>query len=272
MGSGGHELRGYPALVDEGATVGVRVLTSPAAQARAMRAGTRRLLQLTVASPRKAMERSLGNDVKLALARLRAGTVGALQDDVVAASIDALVATHGGPARDADGFGTLQEAVRQDLPALAAEVAGDAARVVVAAAAGAGRLDALVAPALQPAVADARSQLTRLAGAGFVQAAGCGRLGHLLRYVRALDRRLEKLASDPVRDGRALRIVHELEDAYAAAMARLPPDGRTAAHDELVWMLEELRVSLFAQQLGTAYAVSEQRLRREIRAVADLGR
>ncbi len=267
--SGGHTVRAYPALVDEGATVGVRVLTTPAAQARAMRAGTRRLLALTVAAPRKAMERAVTNDVKLALARLGRGAVADLLDECVAVTIDAVVDAAGGPAWDADSFGELQQAVREGLADRAAAVAAAAAQAVVAASAVQARLAGMTAPALQPAVADVRSQVTRLVGTGALRAAGLMRLDDIVRYLRAADRRLERLPTDPVRDQRAMRVVHDLEDGYAAALAAVPPDRRGERHAEVVWSLEELRVSLFAQQIRTARPVSEQRVRKEIAALRD---
>jgi ATP-dependent helicase HrpA len=267
--SGGHTVRAYPALVDEGATVGVRVLTSPAAQARAMHGGTRRLLQLTVASPRKAMERAVTNDVKLALARLGRGSVADLLDECVAATIDVLVTEHGGPAWDVDAFASLAGAVRDGLVDRAPAVVADATRAVVAAAAVQSRLAGLTTPALQPAVADARSQVSRLVGPGALLAAGVDRLGDLRRYLRGLERRLERLPADPGRDRKAMAVVHTLEDAYATALAAVAPDRRDARHDDVLWTLEELRVSLFAQNVGTARPVSEQRVRREIDALRD---
>jgi ATP-dependent helicase HrpA len=112
------------------------------------------------------------------------------------------------------------------------------------------RLDGLTAAPLQAAVADVRSQLDRLVAPGFIAAAGVGRLRDVLRYVRAAERRLDKLPSDPARDRRLMQQVHELEDDPASWRVR--------------WPLEELRVSLFAQALGTSGPVSVQRIRKEL--------
>ncbi len=114
----GQRVRAYPALVDQGDAVGVRVLASEAEQAMAMRAGTRRLLLLTLASPRRVLERSLPDDVKLALARSSTlGTVNGLLDDCTACAVDALVDGHGGPAWDEQGFARLRDHVRAGLAA-----------------------------------------------------------------------------------------------------------------------------------------------------------
>ncbi len=104
----------------------------------------------------------------------------------------------------------------------------------------------------EPARADVRAQLESLVGPGFVAAAGAARLPDLRRYVRGMKRRLEQLGADPVRDSARMAQVQELQEAARAA----DPSRR----DEARWMIEELRVSLFAQSLGTRYPVSPQRI------------
>jgi ATP-dependent helicase HrpA len=116
------------------------------------------------------------------------------------------------------------------------------------------------------------TQLARLVHRGFVTEFGPRRLTDVDRYLRAIERRLEKLAAQPARDLESMRRVHRLEDEYTDAMTQLPPERRAAAA-ELVWMLEELRVSVFAQTLGTASPVSESRIRKELaRVTAPAGR
>ncbi len=170
----GSTVSAYPALVDEGSTVAVRALETPGAQAAAMRAGTRRLLLLTVPSPLRGVQRGLGSAAALTLAG--APHDGVL-DDLLAAAVDALVAEAGGPAWDEAGFERLRAHVASRLPARAAAVAADVVAVLDAAREVGLRVDALGAdPSLQPARLDVAGQLGGLVYPGFVTAAGADRL------------------------------------------------------------------------------------------------
>jgi len=252
----GQTVTGHPALVDEGDSVGVRVLATPAEQRRAMWAGTRRLLLLAGPSASK-VGRLLPNDVRLALATLPGASAGEVLEDCRTAAVDALLAEAGGPAWDEAGFERLAGFAVASLPARAAEVATTVAGILTAAADARRRLDRLVAAPLATSVADLRSHLDRLVHPGFVTDAGAERLPDVARYVRAAAFRIDKLAQDPVRDRRLLATVHALEDDYAA-VAHRDADG------EVRWLLEELRVSLFAQSVGTRTRVSEATVRRTI--------
>ena len=123
------------------------------------------------------------------------------------------------------------------------------------------RLGTLRSPALEPAVVDIRAQLDRLIAPGFLTATGTGRLPALARYVKAVGRRLDKLADNAGRDAQQMAVVHRVQDAYAHALAALPPEARASdAAREIRWQIEELRVSLFAQTMGTPVPVSERRI------------
>jgi ATP-dependent helicase HrpA len=127
------------------------------------------------------------------------------------------------------------------------------------------RLDAVLPrrPALpaQPALLDLRAQLSGLIYPGFVTATGYRRLPHLTRYLRGIERRLDKLPENPARDAANMAIAQRAEQAYQQAVADLPAARRADADvSEARWMLEELRVSLFAQTLGTQAPVSENRV------------
>ncbi len=114
------------------------------------------------------------------------------------------------------------------------------------------RLAALRSPALEPAVVDIRAQLDRLIAPGFLTAAGATRLPALARYVKAVGRRLDKLAENAGRDAQQMAVVHRVQDAYETALAALPAEARRATPPgEIRWQIEELRVSLFAQTMGT---------------------
>jgi ATP-dependent helicase HrpA len=130
------------------------------------------------------------------------------------------------------------------------------------------RLRTITHPLLQEAVADVRGQVAGLVGPGFVGRTGRGRLDHVLRYLQAVERRLDRLTEDVERDRRAMRIVRETEQEYRDVVAALP-SGRREAPDvvEVRWLLEELRVSLFAQPMKTAVPVSDQRVLRALDAL-----
>jgi ATP-dependent helicase HrpA len=255
---GGHVVRAYPALVDCGDSVAVRVLAGEGEQARAMWAGTRRLLLLGIPGWARHLRRVLTNEAKLTLAAAPHATVADVLADAAMATADGLLADAGGPVWDADAFAVLREQVARAFPDTAAGTIEAVAGIVGVAAKVERRLAGLRAPALQPAAADVRAQLDRLLHPGFVTAAGTARLPDLLRYVRAIDVRLGKLGDDPARDRRQMQAVQALEAEVSALAAG-------GAHlDGLRWQLEELRVATFAQSLGTAGKVSEQRIRREL--------
>jgi ATP-dependent helicase HrpA len=260
----GQAVRAFPALVDQGDAVGVRVFASEAEQAAAMRAGTRRLLLLTVPSPRRALERSLSNDVKLALARSSLGSLAALLDDCAACAVDDLLAERAGPVWDEPAFDDLRDAVRAHLPARATAVLDPVRHIVGAVAAIESRLAELRAPSLAPSVADVRGQLARLVRPGFVTATGARRLGDLLRWLCAIELRLDKLPEDPRRDRDRTLMVQGLEGELAELREQVGPGPVPEAVADIGWLLEELRVGTFAQSLGTRVTVSEARVRRAL--------
>ena len=262
-GSGG--ALAFPTLVDEGATVGVRIVTTPADQERLMWAATRRLLLLAVPQAGSQVVRRLRTQPELA----GVVDVAGLAADCVKAAADRLLAARGGPAWDEDGYRRLVEAARDRLAALAVAAAGQAAGIGAAVAALEVRLGGISAPALAPATDDMRRQLARLVHPGFVTAAGLTRLQDVARYLEAVRVRLDKLRERPDRDRELMACAHAVEIAYDDLVAHLPTERR--AEPDVVdarWLLEELRVSLFAQALGTARPVSEQRVRRTLAALA----
>jgi ATP-dependent helicase HrpA len=259
----GYVVTAYPALVDEGDGVGVRVLDSEAEQQRAMWAGTRRLLQLTVPSPARFLQGRLSNEAKLALSRNPHRSVVDLLDDAAGAAIDKLIADAGGPAWDAEGFAALRERVRADLVDTVVEVVGRVQRVLTAAYAVEQRLGRTSSLPLVAALTDIRGQLSALVHRGFVTESGWARLADLPRYLGAIERRLDRLPQNPQRDREQLARIEQVQREYQELLAALPPARRDDdAVRQIRWMIEELRVNVFAQALGTPYPVSEQRIYR----------
>ncbi|MFD6662906.1 ATP-dependent RNA helicase HrpA [Micromonospora chalcea] len=253
----------YPALVDEGATVGVKVFDSAAEQEAAHWAGTRRLLRLTLPSPAKFLQGRLSNEAKLALSRNPHGSVPELIEDAAGAAIDKLIGDAGGPAWDAEGFAALRDTVRADLVDTVVEVMDRVRRVLAAGYAVEQRLGATRNLAVVAALADIRNQLTGLVHKGFITEAGYARLPDLLRYLTAIERRLDRLPGNPQRDKQQQDRIAVVQKEYQDMLAALPPARRqAAAARQIRWMIEELRVNVFAQALGTPYPVSEQRIYR----------
>jgi ATP-dependent helicase HrpA len=255
----GEAVRGYPALVDEGDAVGVRVLESPAAQGAAMRAGTRRLIALTVPSPTRYVRDRLDRGAELALAAAPHGSLAAVLEDATVATLDALIARAGGPAWDEAGFDALRAGVAGDLAEATLATVRQVLDILDAAADVRRRLSALTTMAVREARDDIARQLGRLVYRGFVAASGVQRLPDVLRYLRGAARRIERLPDNPATDRDRMRAVHELEEAYRSRVGAGPPPE---ALREVPWMLEELRVSHFAQGLGTRGQVSSKRIRR----------
>ncbi len=266
----GKLLRGYPALVDEGDSVGLRVLSTPEEQSAAHWDGTRRLLRLTTAGPLKALRPLLGNELKLAAARLGVGVADFAQD-CVTATFDHLLEEAGGPVWDADAFEALRRSVGATASTLAVRVTGEAARLVVLAASLRVRLEQLTNPLAAGAAADLRLQLDDLVHAGFVAAAGIDKLADLRRYLQGVERRLDKVGKDPHGDAARMAKIHALERDFDRVAARWPAGGHPPEVTAVRWLLEELRVATFAQVLGTPTAVSENKVRAAISELDRLG-
>jgi ATP-dependent helicase HrpA len=261
----GRIVRGFPSLVDEGGEVAVRLLETEAEQAAAMWAGTRRLLLNAIGSPVKYVLGRQTNQAKLTLSRYRHGSATDLFADCLAAAADDLIAANGGPAWDEPGFRRLLDAVRGELADATLDVVNRVERVLAVAGQVEGRLAELTNPAFAPATDDVRAQLDALIHSGWVTATGRHRLPDVLRYVRAMLQRLDRLPGDLAADAARMESIDRVTTAWRQ-LADLPPAARPPAEalDEIRWMLEELRVSYFAQALGTARPVSEQRVLRAI--------
>lgn len=258
----GQPVKAYPALVDEGATVAVRLFDTEPEQAAAMRRGTRRLILLNVpVNPAKFAADRLSNQQKLALSRNPHGGVQALFEDCATAAADQLISDHGGPAWDEESFRKLHDAVRADLVELTVRAVQRVQQVLVAWQSCERRLKDTTSLALVANLQDVREQLAGLVHAGFVTGTGLKRLPDLMRYLVGIDRRLQQMPSGVQRDTTRMEKVREIQSEYAALLAAQPA-GRPvpAAVRDIRWMIEELRVSYFAHALGTAFPVSDKRI------------
>ncbi|HEX8080579.1 MAG TPA: ATP-dependent RNA helicase HrpA [Jatrophihabitans sp.] len=263
----GYPVTGYPALVAEGDRVAIRVLDSAAKQRRQMWAGTRQLLVNTVPSPVKHLIRGLSLQQRLTLSRTPHGSPAALLADCVAAAVDQLMTAAGGPRWDRAGFLELRKQVSAELPATAAGIVAVVEKVMAAAHEVEVALEACTTPALKPVAADVRAQLDGLIYAGFVTDTGAAQLPQLRRYLRAMTQRLTDAPGNLARDRDRQAQVEVVCRDLAELRAKLGEDADGVA--ELRWMIEELRVSLFAQKLGTAYPVSVPRIQSAMDALEE---
>ena len=255
------QVRAYPALADAGDAVDIRLFETEAEASAAMWLGTRRLILLQVPAGVRSVASRLPVNAKLAMSRHPYPSAEALLADCAACAADQVITEAGGPAWDAEGFAGLLAAAQSRLGRNAASVVSAVARVLTEAQEVASRLGGAASPALAPAIADMRAQLAALIYPGFVADTGWRRLPDLVRYLRAISRRLEKAPADPGRDADRMAVVHRVADAYQRAVGEQGASGPGCADARAVrWMIEELRVSLFAQLLGTPVPVSERRI------------
>ncbi|MFI7603207.1 ATP-dependent RNA helicase HrpA [Actinoplanes sp. NPDC049681] len=261
---GGYEVTVYPALADEGDSVAVRVYETEAEQREAMRAGTRRLLLLTLPPAARYLQGRLDNRAKLELSRGNPyRSIADLLDDCAGAAVDRLVQDAGGPAWSTEAFAKLRDEVRADLVDATATVVTQVRAVLATAYEIGQRLGTTRDPALVPALADIRAQLKALVYPGFVTDTGWRQLHHLPRYLKGIAYRLDRLGGNLARDRQLMAQLQEIEAEYRELREDLPRGGPAdEGLREIRWMLEELRINFFAQSLGTAHPVSDKRIYR----------
>ena len=262
----GSVVRGYPALLDDGDSVSLRIFTNATTQHRVMRAGVRRLLEIAVAPKRNVIARSIGAKQRTAMAG-HAATFDQLVDACISVAVDHVLHDAVGLPWDGVAYDVLATNAQQCVPALATDALRGALDVLWATSTVRTKLRQLRSEAFRASVDDARQQLDRLTQDGFVHAAGAARIPDLLRYVKALDYRVDRLAQGVERDLRRMAEVRPLEQRYARIIATRPAWSLTQEIVDLRWALEELRVSVFAQPLGAKGTVSVTRIERELDAL-----
>jgi ATP-dependent helicase HrpA len=264
----GQPVKAYPALVDDGDTVSVRLFDTEAEQQQAMWKGTRRLILRNIpVNPGKFASDKLTNAQKLALSANPHGSIQALFDDCAMAAADKLIGDFGGPAWDEESYRKLYDKVRAEIVDTTVRTVGQVQQVLAAWQACERRLKGVKSPTLLANLTDVRTQLNALVKPGFVTETGLRRLPDLMRYLVAADRRLQQMPTNVQRDTTRMQKVQEMRDEYAWLLEQLP-QGRPVPSSvlDIRWMIEELRVSYFAHALGTAYPVSDKRIVKAIDA------
>ena len=257
----GFSVKAFPAIVDEKDAVGIKLFETEFEQAVAMQQGLRRLLLLNVPSPIKYLHEKLPNKAKLGLYFTPFGRVLDLIDDCIACAVDKLIADFGGFVWNEEGFDKLRDFVRENVNEVTVDIAQKVEQILTLTHQLNQRLKGKMDFTMAFALSDMKSQITGLIYQGFVQKSGYARLPDLLRYLQAIDKRMDKLAQDVNRDRAAMLRVEQVQQAYQQLLAKLPKSKPISDEvAEIRYMIEELRVSLFAQQLGTKYQVSDKRI------------
>jgi ATP-dependent helicase HrpA len=256
----GQRVIGYPALIDEGSRVGLTICRTADLQLATHALGLRRLVLLDTPDPTRWVVAHLSNADKLALGTGPYASVPALLADARLASVGELIRRHQhGPVRDAGSFADLCDRVRIDNADLMRQITGLAAQICDR---NGTVLDALdqARTASEAAASDIAEQVGNLVFAGFLGATPYEHLTELPRYLKAVQSRIETLISSPARDAAGSSIINRVEDAYAELCEEAPPGRLPSFIEEVGWLIEELRVSLFAQSLRTRVTVSEKRV------------
>jgi ATP-dependent helicase HrpA len=260
-GVGDRMIQGFPAVVDHGDSVAVEVLASPQERDAATRLGVRRLLLLNTTAPWKRVLALLTNAQRLALGHNPHGSVPDLLQDCLAAAVDSIVAEQPGPVLGPLEFEETLRIVRSQVVARVMDVIDLVDPLMVRSREVELALAAMTSPVMAAARADMQAQLRSMLYAGFVADTGFSRLRDLERYLRGILARTDRAPSQVGRDAAHLDTVARVQAEYDSLVVALPAARRTGADvQELRWMIEELRVSLFAQTLGTARPVSEKRI------------
>ena len=261
-------VNGYPALVDEETSVGLRIFPTEAEQLHAQRRGIIRLLQLQVPSPVRYVSEHLSHKEKIVFTQNPHGSIDELIRDCTVAALDHLV-PHAPIFTHAE-YSELYEHVRAELIETVFDVTKLVAEILSEATALKKAIKKATSLTTMHAVSDVKAQMENLVYPGFVAQTGYDQLVHLPRYLKAAQVRLTKLGPNLHRDNQLMLTVQDLEDSYDNAVKSLPagtivPDALRRVN----WMIEELRVSFFAQELGTAYTVSEKRIAKAQREALD---
>ncbi|MGQ0285626.1 ATP-dependent RNA helicase HrpA [Pasteurellaceae bacterium 22721_9_1] len=257
----GFTVKAFPAIVDEEDAVGIKLFETEFEQQVAMQQGLRRLLLLNVPSPIKYLHEKLPNKSKLGLYFTPFGRVLELIDDCIACAVDKLIGDFGGLVWNESDFDKLRDFIRENLNETTVDIAKQVEQILTLTYELNKRLKGKMDFTMAFALSDIKVQLSGLIYPGFVQKTGYARLNDVQRYLTAIDKRLDKLLQDVNRDRAAMLRVEQVSQAYQQLLAKLP---KSKPHSdevkEIPYMIEELRVSLFAQQLGTKYPISDKRI------------
>ena len=254
-------IKAFPALVDKNKSVAIELFEHESLAEQAMLDGVSRLILLSIPSPVKYLQQKLPNKSKLGLYFNPFGSINDLLDDCIVAGCQFLVNQYGELPREQQEFEACKEHVRAEIADCVLSAAIKVERVLSLAHDVRKKMKGKMSLNVVQSHGDIKAQLEALVFKGFVTKAGYQRLDDIARYLTAMERRLEKLQIDPNQDRLKMLEVEKVQKALDSVVAQ-QPKGQPL-RQELVqgyWMIEELRVSLFAQNLKTPFPISAKRI------------
>lgn len=266
---GGYDIRAFPALVDDKSSVSIKLFDNEFDAKNASREGIRRLVLLNIPSPVKYLQESLPNKSKLGLYFNPFGTVKDIINDCINAGCDELIQHVGQPTTDIE-FKQCREKVRAEIGDRVLHIAIDVEKVLNLAY----QINKVIKKKTDfstvHAFSDLKQQLSRLVFKGFVTQHGVDKISDIQRYLSAALKRLEKLAIDPNKDRLHMIELDKVNVAFDKAEQQFSLQReKLAALKQLRWMAEELRVSFFAQTIGTKYPISAKRIYQQIKSIEE---
>jgi ATP-dependent helicase HrpA len=262
-------IKAFPALVDKNKTFAIELFEQESLAEQAMVNGVSRLILLNIPSPVKYLQQKLPNKAKLSLYFNPFGSIPDLLDDCILAACQHLVKEHGDIPRNQNDFEKAKDHVRAELADCVLVSALKVEKVLTLTHEIGKKLKGRMSLEVIQAQADIKEQLGLLVFKGFVTASGHQRLEDIARYLQAMLRRMEKLPVDPNQDRLKMLEVAKVNDVYLALLAK-QSKGKPIVDDILAvrWMIEEFRVSIFAQNLKTAYPVSAKRILNHLKEIS----
>ncbi|TMN79744.1 ATP-dependent RNA helicase HrpA [Pseudoalteromonas sp. S409] len=264
---GQYEIKAYPALVDKKSSAAVELFDNEIKAQVAHQQGLRRLVLLNVPSPIKYLQQNLPNKAKLGLYFNPFGKIADLINDCIAAGVDSLLLKYGDIRKSAE-FENVKEEIRGELGDAVVDIAIHVEQVLSIAHALHKKMKGRVDLTMITAHGDIKSQLESLIFKGFVSQHGATKLTDLIRYLKAIQKRLEKLPVDPNRDRLCVLELDKVANEYKKLTNKIPKGMPIPSDIEAIfWMQQEFRVSLFAQTLGTPYPISSKRILNAIKEI-----
>jgi ATP-dependent helicase HrpA len=258
---GNYQVKAYPALIDNKTDVSIKLFDDEHEAKRYHRVGLRRLLLINIPSPVKHLQQALPNKAKLAMYFNPFGQVDILIEDIINAAVQQLLDQKQLDIRNEVQFEQAKDWIRQELNPTAESIALNVEQILTIYQRIKKCLKGKISLDIAFAMSDIQTQLDRLVYKGFVEDCGWQRLTDVARYLKAIENRLEKLPVDPTRDRLHMHSIAKVQEVLMAQLAKVPrSQPMPEALIEARWMIEEYRVSCFAQVLGTAYPISEKRV------------
>ena len=264
---GSLRITAYPALTDRGDGVTLELYDSPERQHKAMAQGAIKLIALSLKSPTSYLETHLPNRAKLSMYYQPLGSIKELIFDLMLCAISNIVQRNGGVPWDEENFLRLKEIVRGELNDEALSIAKTIEQSLVKAHELKRLLKGNISFELARSYADISAQLDGLIYKGFISECGNDHLKELPRYLQAAIERIMRLQRDVVRDQMYMRTLENINEEYQKVIKSYHSDLIPPPLKEVKWMIEELRVSYFAQHLGVSCPISDKRIYAELERI-----